>query len=99
MDRTTLNRNLEPLEKKGFVRSLPVPDDARARMLTLTTDGHAALAGAAPAWRKAQAQLSKRYRAGPSSDRPSTRSADLASSSDRLQPELLGASTRKGEKP
>ncbi len=60
MDRTTLNRNLEPLEKKGFVRSLPVPDDARARMLTLTTDGHAALAGAAPAWRKAQAQLSKK---------------------------------------
>jgi hypothetical protein len=40
----------------------------------------------------------RRYRAGPSSDRPSTRSADLASSSDR-RPEPLGAYTRKGEKP
>jgi len=60
MDRSTLNRNLDPLEKKGFVCSLPVPDDARARMLTLTNEGHAALAGAAPAWRKAQARLSKK---------------------------------------
>lgn len=60
MDRTTLNRNLEPLAKKGFVKSLPVPDDARARTLTLTEKGRAALAEAAPAWRKAQARLAKK---------------------------------------
>jgi DNA-binding MarR family transcriptional regulator len=60
MDRTTLNRNLEPLEKKGLVQSLPVPDDARARMLSLTSGGRAALAQAAPAWRRAQSTLSKK---------------------------------------
>jgi DNA-binding MarR family transcriptional regulator len=60
MDRTTLNRNLDPLEKKGLVQSLPVADDARARAISLTAEGRAKLVQAAPAWRRAQATLFKK---------------------------------------
>ncbi|MHB1846694.1 MAG: MarR family winged helix-turn-helix transcriptional regulator [Deltaproteobacteria bacterium] len=57
MDRTTLNRNLAPLEKKGLVASRSNLDDARARLLSLTELGQRALKSAEPAWRRAQARM------------------------------------------
>jgi DNA-binding MarR family transcriptional regulator len=56
MDRTTLSRNLRPLEKKGWIKSLPGAD-RRIRELTLTASGRKMLARAMPLWKKAQKDL------------------------------------------
>lgn len=53
MDRTTLTRNLKPLEKQGFIEIEP-GQDQRMRVVTLTAKGHAALAKALPLWEQAQ---------------------------------------------
>ena len=48
MDRTTLTAALKALERRGFVETARSPDDRRARRLTLTPDGRAALEAALP---------------------------------------------------
>jgi len=53
MERTTLTRNLRPLEEQGLVAIAP-EGHHRSRMLTLTTAGKAALLKALPLWEKAQ---------------------------------------------
>ncbi len=58
MDRTTLTRNVAPLERDGLVKSERGPD-RRERYLRLTAAGRRALAGALPLWRQAQAQAVK----------------------------------------
>jgi len=54
MDRTTLTANLKPLERRGLVRSVADPEDARRRRLCLTAAGRRRLAAALPAWRRAE---------------------------------------------
>ncbi len=54
MDRTTLTANLKPLERRGLVRSLPDPADARRRRLRLTPAGRRLLLAALPAWRRTE---------------------------------------------
>jgi DNA-binding MarR family transcriptional regulator len=56
MDRTTLTRNLRPLEKQGLVRINP-GKDKREREVTLTTEGTKMLAQAVPIWKDVQARL------------------------------------------
>jgi DNA-binding MarR family transcriptional regulator len=56
MDRTTLTRNLAPLERQGWVRSAPGPD-RRERTLALTRSGRAALDRARPLWQAAQTRM------------------------------------------
>src|SRR5262245_53691714 len=56
MDRTTLTRNVAPLERDGLVTSERGPD-RRERYLRLTAAGRRALARALPPWRRAQAQV------------------------------------------
>jgi DNA-binding MarR family transcriptional regulator len=53
MERTTLTRNLRPLEEQGLVAIAPEARH-RSRMLTLTSAGKAALLKALPLWEKAQ---------------------------------------------
>ncbi|MGL4882064.1 MAG: MarR family winged helix-turn-helix transcriptional regulator [Waterburya sp.] len=53
MDRTTLTRNLKPLEREGWLKSEP-GQDQRTRVVSLTTDGDVILAKALPLWRQAQ---------------------------------------------
>jgi DNA-binding MarR family transcriptional regulator len=53
MDRSTATANLKPLERRNLVRSVPYDTDRRARLLTLTTAGRAALANAIELWAKA----------------------------------------------
>lgn len=54
LERTTLNRNLRPLEQDGLVETVPVGADRRVRALRLTARGRARVAEAAPLWRAAQ---------------------------------------------
>lgn len=60
MDRTTLTRNLAPLERAGWVRT-EAGADRRTRQVSLTEEGQAALARALPFWQAAQAQVSAQF--------------------------------------
>lgn len=63
MDRTTLTRNLRPLEARGLIVAVPGDDDKRRRVLALTDAGDEAFATALPLWRAEQARM--RARLGP----------------------------------
>jgi DNA-binding MarR family transcriptional regulator len=56
MDRTTLARNLSPLEKAGLV-SVTVGADRRSRIIKLTKKGHSTVAEALPLWKSVQQQV------------------------------------------
>ena len=59
MDRTTLTRNLRPLERAGWVTRIK-GDDRRIRHITLTRRGATKLAAARPFWSKAEAAFRKK---------------------------------------
>jgi DNA-binding MarR family transcriptional regulator len=61
MDRTTLGRNLRPLERDGLVALGPDPGDRRSRLLALAPAGEARLAAARPLWAGAQDDLEARF--------------------------------------
>ncbi|MBM9577776.1 winged helix-turn-helix transcriptional regulator [Leptospira sp. 201903070] len=52
LDRTTLLRNLEPLETLGYVKDIP-SDNKRARKVALTENGWETLRLAYPVWKEA----------------------------------------------
>lgn len=56
VDRTTLTRNLRPLEDAGLVRTRP-GEDRRVREIFLTAAGEEKLHEALPLWRDAQSQM------------------------------------------
>jgi DNA-binding MarR family transcriptional regulator len=56
LDRTTLVRNLKPLEEKGLVTDLS-PKGARDRQLVLTAGGKNKLSAAASLWQEAQRHI------------------------------------------
>jgi DNA-binding MarR family transcriptional regulator len=58
MDRTTLTRNLEPLERDGLVAVRPGAD-RRVKLAGITEKGRKALAAAMPLWREAQRQIAE----------------------------------------
>jgi DNA-binding MarR family transcriptional regulator len=57
MDRTTLSRNLTPLEKAGLVRVARDPADARVRLVFLTRQGERAIEAAFPLWEQTQKHI------------------------------------------
>jgi DNA-binding MarR family transcriptional regulator len=56
MDRTTLTRNLKPLEKAGLVVAAE-SSDKRERLLCLSTEGRRRLDQSYVSWEKAQKEL------------------------------------------
>ena len=56
-ERTTLTRNIVPLERAGLLRVARDPDDARARILLLTRAGERAIEAAFPLWQAAQRRV------------------------------------------
>ena len=56
LERTSLTRNLLPLEKKGFVTAMG-DDDLRVRRIAITKKGETAALNALDAWKKAQATV------------------------------------------
>ena len=57
MDRTTLTRNIQPLEKAGWLRVARAPNDARTRIVFLTRSGERMVESAAPLWEHAQKRI------------------------------------------
>lgn len=64
LERTTMGRNLDPLERRGLVRIAAGEADARERVVVLTKAGEAAIADAMPHWRAAQAHINARVEPG-----------------------------------
>ncbi len=57
MDRTTLGRNILPLERDGLISIEPTASDRRAKELRLTKAGEKRLQGALKGWSQAQARF------------------------------------------
>ncbi len=57
MDRTTLGRNILPLERDGLIRVEPAAFDRRAKQLLLTRAGEERLQAARKGWLAAQARF------------------------------------------
>jgi DNA-binding MarR family transcriptional regulator len=57
MDRTTLGRAIQPLERDELIRVEPAPSDRRAKELHLTKAGEKRLQAGLEAWAKAQARF------------------------------------------
>jgi DNA-binding MarR family transcriptional regulator len=58
MDRTTLTRNLRPLERLGLIRIVP-GKDLRVREVRITARGREVVATALPLWERAQARVAR----------------------------------------
>ncbi len=56
LERTTLTRNLRPLEKRGLIRS-GGEEDGRVRRVAITPDGERLALELLPAWQRAQASV------------------------------------------
>ena len=56
VDRTTLARNLAPLEKRGFVEIKP-GSDRRAKFINITSKGKEVLSEALPLWKETQKKI------------------------------------------
>lgn len=56
MDRTTLTRNIKPLQKAGLVELVP-GEDRRSKGLAITAAGRQLLRRAYPAWRAAELEV------------------------------------------
>jgi DNA-binding MarR family transcriptional regulator len=61
MDRTTLGRNVLPLEREGLIKIEASADDRRAKNLHLTKAGDKRLQTAHAAWAQAQARFEARF--------------------------------------
>ena len=61
MDRTTLGRNILPLERDGLIQVEPVLSDRRAKELHLTNAGEKRLFAGRKAWEHAQARFESRF--------------------------------------
>ena len=64
LDRSTMGRNLDPLERRGLVRIAVGEKDQRERVVHLTDAGAAAIDAAAPFWIAAQ----RRFAADPQAE-------------------------------
>ena len=64
MERTSVIRALQPLERDGLVAIGPHEDDARRNVVRLTDAGRAKLAEAMPVWQTAQAEFESKFGAG-----------------------------------
>jgi DNA-binding MarR family transcriptional regulator len=57
IDRTTLGRNIQPLQRDGLVVIAPTAADRRAKEIRLTAPGSTRLEAARERWKMAQAQF------------------------------------------
>lgn len=64
LSRSTMGRNLDPLERRGLVLVSIGEADGRERHAELTEAGRAAIADALPFWRAAQREVAARIEPG-----------------------------------
>ena len=59
MDQTTVSRNLQVLEKSGYIRIESEPADQRIKRIQLTETGMLKMSEAKPLWDKAQMEMER----------------------------------------
>src|SRR5215510_9301774 len=59
LDRTTTGKNLKPMEREGYLKSVVSKADRRYRAITLTAKGKGLLIGAYPLWRSAHEEFQR----------------------------------------
>jgi DNA-binding MarR family transcriptional regulator len=64
MDRTTVTRNVKPLEQAGLLLVARSSTDARSRTIVLTRAGERKIEAAYPLWRRAQERIRSAVGAG-----------------------------------
>ena len=57
LERTTLLRNMRPLQEAGFIQVSQDPSDARQKRIRLTARGRKVVAKAMPMWESAQTHI------------------------------------------
>jgi DNA-binding MarR family transcriptional regulator len=63
IDRTTLTRNLKPLQAKGYIQIVST-SDKRKKLLEISQKGRQVIADAYPLWKKVQGQIVQGLRPG-----------------------------------
>ena len=58
MDRTTLTRNLKPLQQSGYL-NFQEGEDRRQRLIVITDNGRHVLTEAEPVWKEIQTRIAK----------------------------------------
>src|SRR5262249_34764505 len=91
MDRTTLGRNIVPLERDGLIRIEPTASDRRAKELHLTKAGEKRLQAAMRGWSAAQARFESTF--GP------RRAADLRAMLRAVGARALPPAAHRGAHP
>jgi DNA-binding MarR family transcriptional regulator len=94
LERTTLTRNLRPLEEAGWIRIAPSPADARARIVLLTRSGEAAIERAMPLWQRAQRRVADAV-GGRALDDYKARLAGLVDTLAEREPEQAASPRRR----
>ncbi|GAB2178086.1 MarR family winged helix-turn-helix transcriptional regulator [Dongia sp. agr-C8] len=61
MDRTTLGRNMLPLQREGLIEIVPGTADRRTKELRLTEAGIERLRAATPGWNEAQSRFEQAF--------------------------------------
>ncbi|MBV9054250.1 MAG: winged helix-turn-helix transcriptional regulator, partial [Hyphomicrobiales bacterium] len=61
MDRTTLGRNILPLEREGLLAIAPGREDRRSKELSVTSAGVERLRAAIKGWSEAQSQFARAF--------------------------------------
>jgi DNA-binding MarR family transcriptional regulator len=84
VDRTTLTRNLRPLQKAGYLTITRSPKDARVQIVSLTKKGQKTIEALYPLWQRAYGQI--RDALGPQA---------LADLSDRLDQATAAVAARQ----
>jgi DNA-binding MarR family transcriptional regulator len=79
MDRTTLGRNILPLEREKLIRVAPAASDRRAKELHLTKAGEKRLLAARKGWSVAQARFEGSFGAKRAADLRATLRSVIAS--------------------
>ena len=64
MDRTTLGRNVLPLQRDGLIAAVPGRTDRRSKELRLTKAGAASFRAAQKSWQRAQERFESTFSAG-----------------------------------
>lgn len=64
MERTSIVRALQPLERDGLAVQAPDQQDARRNVVSLTAAGRSRLQQAIPLWQAAQAEFERRFGGG-----------------------------------
>jgi DNA-binding MarR family transcriptional regulator len=86
MDRSTLGRNIRPLERKGLITSETSESDRRAKVLRLTAAGEQRLQAALTAWSRAQDRFESNFGSKRSLDMRALMRAVVASSFSPADP-------------